>query len=150
MRAAPATPLLLLAVLALGACSTTGLPASFADPVENAQASTTLYDFEFRCAYADGDFFRISGETRWIDDADGYRSRIVRLSKGRKAVAQHWIEEINKRIPDGAYQERPWVVCSGGGAEIELRFMDRSNGTVAGLPRVMFTLHSDGTLEFRD
>lgn len=145
----PGRSALLALILALGGCAIVGGTDSISDLVENAAASTTRYDFEFHCAYADSTAFRISGESRWVDGI-GYRSRIVRLSRGRKAVAQHWIEQINQRIPDGAYQERPWLVCSGDGAEIELRFMDRSNGTVAGLPRVMFTLHGDGTLEFRD
>jgi len=135
-------------ILALGACATHAGTASLPDPEENTGPLTTRYDVEFDCPHATT--FRIAGITQWSDEDDGFRSRISQIRIGRRNVESRWIDAINQRIPPGAYHERPWLTCSGGGAEIEIRFMDRSNGTVAGLPRVMFTLHPDGTLDFRD
>lgn len=134
--------------LALGACATHGGTDALPDPEQNTGPLTTRYEVEFDCPHATT--FRIAGTTQWFDEDDGFRSRITQIRIGRRAVESRWLEAINQRIPAGAYHERPWLTCSGGGAEIEIRFMDRSNGTVAGLPRVLFTLHSDGTLDFRD
>lgn len=141
------TPLLLFAVLALNACASGGLSTSFVNPVEDTFPQITRYDFRFECPYTGT--VRIGAEMRWIDGR-GYRSRIDTLRIGRKTVGTRWIDELNKRIPDGAYQERPWLTCSGDGARIELRFIDRSNGSVASSPRIAFTLTGEGTLMFSD
>lgn len=142
-----ATPLPLLAALALTACASSGSPASFVNPVEDTVPLTTRYDFQFDCPYAGT--VRIAAQMRWIE-GQGYRSRIDGLRIGRKTVGTRWIDELNERMPAGAYQERPWLTCSGDGALIELRFIDRSNGSVALSPRIAFRLTGDGTLTFND
>ncbi|MFK3650578.1 hypothetical protein ACI2IY_19385 [Lysobacter enzymogenes] len=146
--ALPIRAILACTVLALGACATRAGTASLPDPEENTGPLTTRYEVEFDCPNATT--FRIAGITQWSDEDDGFRSRITQMHIGRRKLESRWIDAINQRIPAGAYHERPWLTCAGGGAEIEIRFMDRSNGAVAGSPRVMLTLHSDGTLDIRD
>jgi hypothetical protein len=149
MRAATSSKAVLAcAVLALSACATRGESNSFPDPEENTGVQTTRYELEFVCPR--DSTFRISGTTTWSDKDDGFLSRVTQIRVGRRAIAQHWLDEINQRIPQGAYHERPWLTCSGDGAEVEIRFIDRSNGSVALSPRVIFILRGDGTLEFLD
>lgn len=139
---------LVCALLTLGACATRGGSDSFPDPEENTGAQITRYELEFVCPR--DSTFRIVGTTAWSDKQDGFLSRVTQIRVGRRAIAQRWLDEINQRIPPGAYHERPWLTCSGDGAEVEIRFIDRSNGSVALSPRVIFILRGDGTLEFLD
>lgn len=139
---------LVCAILALSACATNGRSSSLPDPEENTGVRTTHYEFEFACPR--NSTFRIAGTTEWSDKDDGFLSRVTQIRIGRRSVSQRWLDGINQRIPAGAYHERPWLTCSGDGAEVEIRFIDRSNGSVALSPRVIFILRGDGTLEFLD
>lgn len=143
----PARSILLLSLLTLSACAAVDARSPSADPSEDTAATTTRYEFEFDCPPSGK--FRIAGTTQWVDD-HGYRSQVSELRIGAKPLAKRWIDEINRRIPAEAYQERPWLTCSGGGASIELRFVDRNDGSVARSPRLKFIVHREGTLEFLD
>ena len=141
----PAGPLLVASLLALGACSS--VRPTIAEPSQDTAPPVTRYTFEFECPASSR--FRIAGTTQW-QDGHGYRSRITELRVGGRALAGRWIEQINRRLPAEAFQERPWLTCSGSGALIELRFIDREDGSVARSPRLNFIVHREGTVDFPD
>lgn len=117
------------------------ITTAMSEPVE---PTDTRYAFEFACPHPRT--LRIEGTTRWQDR--GYQSRITRVSVNDVAVSASALASINQRFPADAFQERPWPTCLEGATRIELRTIDRADGSVSKDVKVVFTVDDAGNVSF--